>query len=156
MNSKTLFFLFVFTYLSVITQNSFGQQFSTNEKSVLLPVNQLFEGMLNADSSLVKQTFAKDAELFTVSKKENEPYFQQGSVDAFVKFIGNGKASDYKESISNEKVKIDGDLAMVWCDYTFYLKNELHHCGVNLFLLLKTSNGWKIRQITDTRRQGCD
>jgi len=123
--------------------------------AIMKPVNALFDGMYSSDSAMVSNTFTNNATLFTVGDKDGEPIFNEGNIPNFLKSIGGVKPGFFKEVISNEKVQVDGNFASVWCDYSFYLNGEIHHCGINLFLLLKTENGWKIRQITDTRNQNC-
>jgi len=63
----------------------------------------------------------------------------------------------YDERITFDLVKIDGELAMVWASYKFYLGEKFSHCGVDAFQLVKINNDWKIQYLIDTRRrQGCD
>jgi hypothetical protein len=40
--------------------------------------------------------------------------------------------------------------------YVFYHGTERSHCGVNALQLVQQGNDWRIVQLTDTRRQGCD
>jgi hypothetical protein len=37
--------------------------------------------------------------------------------------------------------------------YTFYLNGDESHTGTNSFQLVRTSEGWKIQYIIDTRRK---
>ena len=53
-------------------------------------------------------------------------------------------------------IKIDGPLANVWVGYEFWLDDKLSHCGVNSIHLLKKKSGWKIFNITDSRRINCN
>jgi len=53
-------------------------------------------------------------------------------------------------------VRVDDTVASVWAPYTFYVNGRLSHCGVNSIELLRGAEGWKITQISDTRRtDGC-
>ena len=36
---------------------------------------------------------------------------------------------------------------------TFYLDGAVRHCGINSIELLKSAEGWKITQLSDTRRR---
>ena len=49
-------------------------------------------------------------------------------------------------------VQVDGTLASVWAEYTFYAGERLSHCGVDAFHLVRTPAGWKIVSLVDTRR----
>ncbi|MBX2840799.1 MAG: hypothetical protein KTR26_03455 [Flammeovirgaceae bacterium] len=63
----------------------------------------------------------------------------------------------FDEKILSYDIKIDGHFATAWTEYKFYLGQEFSHCGVNAFHLFKSEEGWKITQITDTRRkEDCD
>lgn len=45
-------------------------------------------------------------------------------------------------------------MASAWVPYTFYLDGVITHCGVNSIELLRDQEGWKITQLSDTRREG--
>ena len=48
-------------------------------------------------------------------------------------------------------------MAIAWTPYTFYFNDQLSHCGVNVFSLIKRGDAWKIMGVTDTRRkEGCN
>jgi hypothetical protein len=57
------------------------------------------------------------------------------------------------EEIWNLKIQMDGDFAQAWCEYAFYYQNKFSHCGVDAFHLIKTTEGWKIFHLADTRRK---
>jgi hypothetical protein len=60
------------------------------------------------------------------------------------------------ERIYDPEVRIDADLAQVWTYYTFHRDTTFSHCGIDAIQLARTSAGWKITQLADTRRQqGC-
>ena len=45
----------------------------------------------------------------------------------------------------------------VWAKYAFYAGEQLSHCGVDAFQLVKGAEGGKIFHIADTRRrEGCE
>ena len=44
-------------------------------------------------------------------------------------------------------------MASVWAPYTFYLNGAISHCGINSIELLHDEDGWKVTQISDTRRR---
>ncbi|MDP5138985.1 MAG: hypothetical protein NWP83_00775, partial [Spirosomaceae bacterium] len=57
------------------------------------------------------------------------------------------------ERLSGYDIKIDGDMATVWTPYSFFVNNNVSHCGVNAFTLIRQNDSWKILSITDTRRK---
>lgn len=129
----------------------------STEAEVKAPINQLFEGMKKADSTMVRQALAAGARLETVTKnKAGEMTVRSDSFEGFVKSIGKATAGDLDEQLTAVDIKIDGDLATAWTPYKFFYKGAFSHCGVNAFQLIKTASGWKIWSIIDTRRkEGC-
>ncbi len=126
---------------------------SSERAAVIAPIQQLFKGMLEKDSSMLRATLYPDARLGTTfTNKEGKPQFRTEDVEKFVQSIGTSEHL-LEEKIWSYKTQIDGNLATVWTDYTFYLNGKLSHCGVNSFELFKTEDGWKITSIVDTRRR---
>jgi hypothetical protein len=150
MNTKALF---IAISLSFIVTVSIGQ--SKDEGSITRLIEQLFEGMKKGDSTMVRTAFTKDVSLATVYRsKAGEPaiHFEK-SLDDFVKAVGTPHTGVWTEEYWNLKIQIDGDFASAWCDYAFYLDHTFSHCGVDVFHLFKSKDGWKIFHLADTRRK---
>jgi len=102
----------------------------------------------------LRTVFAKDMILQSVSyDKTGKAVLSTENAKDFVKAIGTPHTAIYDERITFGTVNIDGDLASVWAPYEFYLGDKFSHCGVDVFQLLKTADGWKIIYIVDTRRK---
>jgi hypothetical protein len=139
--------------LFLITSNTiFAQQ--TETAAIKQTVNTMFDAMRKGDSTLLKSVFSKDMVLQSVSNdKEGKAVLSTENAAAFLKAIGTPHAAIYDERIVFDVIKIDGDLASVWAPYKFYLGDKFSHCGVDVFQLMKTGDGWKIIYIVDTRRK---
>jgi hypothetical protein len=133
-------------------------QAQTTEDSVKTAVNNLFEGMKNADPAVIRAAFADSAILQTISRnKEGQLIIRNESVDAFAKSISEIKKGAADERIVFETIKIDGPLAIAWTPYKFYFDGKFSHCGVNSFQLVRINGNWKIQYLIDTRRrQPCE
>jgi ketosteroid isomerase-like protein len=131
---------------------AFSQQTETD--AIKQTVNTLFDAMRKGDSTLLRSVFSKDMVLQSVSNnKEGKAILSTEKADGFVKAIGTAHSAMYDERITFGDIKIDGDLASVWAPYKFYLGDKFSHCGVDVFQLMKTTDGWKIIYIVDTRRK---
>lgn len=139
MNKIMIFFV-------LISISCFGQQNNDIEK----PIRNLFLGMKNADSELVKSAFAENALLQTITK---DGLVKSDSIQDFITSVSKFTKGDLDERITVEAVHTDGNLASVFTPYSFYLKGKLSHCGANSFQLVKQNNEWKIQYIIDTRRK---
>jgi Putative lumazine-binding len=138
--------------LLIISHNVFAQQSATD--AVKQTVNTLFDAMRKGDSTLLRSVFAKDMILQSISEDATaKATLTTEKADGFVKTIGTTHKMVYDERITFGNINIDGDLASVWAPYKFYLGDKFSHCGVDVFQLIKTSAGWKIIYIVDTRRK---
>jgi len=149
---KYTLLLFCLGFLSI----SFAQEDNqfTNEQAVIKTIERLFDGMRDGDSTALRSVLHPSAHLqSSFSNKEGKSVLREGSVDQWVTSVGTPHDKIYDEKIWSYKVRIDDNLATAWTEYTFYLGEELSHCGVNAFHLVNTDEGWRISHITDTRRR---
>jgi hypothetical protein len=121
-------------------------------------VTELFDAMRAGDSARVRAVFHPQMVAMVSSDvgRDGVARVRMTPVDAFVKSIGTPHAEVYDERLFNPRVLIDGTLASVWVDYSFYLGRTFSHCGVDIFQLAKVGEVWKIVALSDTRRMtGC-
>ena len=122
--------------------------------SVKNAVNNLFVAMKTTDQALLTSCFADSAVLQTITKnKQGQLIVVNEKIADFAASISRFAKGDLDEQISFDIVKVDGDLAIAWTPYKFYLKSVFSHCGVNSFQLVRQKNGWKIQYLIDTRRK---
>jgi hypothetical protein len=115
-------------------------------------VRELFDAMMAHDAERAAALFVPQAMLFNV-KPDGTPTVMPYS--DWVKHFGASKDT-WLERIRNPKLLERGTVAAVWTEYDFYLNGKLRHCGIDSFNLLKTSRGWRIAAISDTREtSGC-
>jgi len=138
--------------LTVLTGRLYAQQTTTD--SVKQTVNTMFAAMLKGDSALMRSTFDKSMILQGIADdKTGKTTLTTDNVNDFLKVIGTPHTQVYDERIVFDAIKVDGNLAVVWAPYQFYFGDKFHHCGVDVFHLMRTPSGWKIIYIVDTRRK---
>ena len=135
--------------------NTYAQTEPDEQEEATVPIKQLFEGMMKKDTNMIKLVFHPEATLNTIAvNKKGEPQYMSTPIDGFITGIGKIPAEQkLEEKILSYEVKIDGRMASVWTPYEFYFGGQFSHCGVNVFTLFKSSEGWLITAITDTRRR---
>lgn len=117
-------------------------------------ITQLFNGMQESDSASVASVFMDGAIMQTiVNTKENKTIVKNELVNNFASSVGRQKKGSLNEIIEFNDIKIDPPLAFVWTPYRFYYNGTFSHSGVNAFCLVKSSGGWKIQYIIDTRKR---
>ena len=126
------------------------------EAAVRAALDALFAGMRAGDSTAVRDVFHDGARLYTAVGPSDTAGVSQTPVDAFVESVGQPRERVWDERTWNVEVRVDGPLASAWVPYVFYRGDERSHCGVNAVQLVRGPDGWRILQLTDTRRQACD
>lgn len=125
-------------------------------KEALDVVVRLFDGMRAKDTAMVRSTFHETARLMSAARGPGgTPVVEVGDLDQFLTSIANANVY-LDERLYEIEVRVDDGLATVWTEYDFWAGDRFSHCGVDAFQLARTAEGWKIIQITDTRRrEGC-
>lgn len=114
---------------------------------------RFFHAMSDIDTAYIAEIIDDKARLSSSFIAKGQPRISSGDKQGFINSIATALPGELDEQISNLKVNIDGGLANVWMDYTFYHKGILSHCGVNNFTLTQSPQGWKILSIVDSRRK---
>lgn len=117
-------------------------------------IDRVFAGMHEADSAKVRSAFAEGAR-FALLPEEGATAVQYRPIDDWLDAIA-GSEGRWEEKVYDVVIQVDGDMASAWTPYTFYLDGGIRHCGVDSIELLRTPDGWKITQLSDTQRtEGC-
>lgn len=126
------------------------------ERAVLGVIGQLFDGMRARDTARMRATLHPNARMVTPSLRDSTVTVQVDSPDGWLGAVARSTGAMLDERIRNPVVHVDGPLASVWTDYSFYLGDRFSHCGVDTFHLVRIAAGWRIIDLADTRRrEGC-
>jgi hypothetical protein len=137
---KKLLLLFLIT-LSI---QSFAQEINHQDKrEVLQKVQQFFDALEKQDTILFKSILLSNGQVWAISEKENAAKYSMRQFGDFMKTLIN-PARVIQERMLSSEVKIHNRIAMAWVPYTLDISGKFSHCGVDLFTLLKTDEGWKI------------
>lgn len=128
---------------------------SSDTLQIQQTINRFFEGMKSADSTVIKTTITSTCSLRTVAtSKDGNVRLIDEPMSAFLTAVGTKKEGViYDERLQSFDINMDGPMATAWTPYRFYVNEKFNHCGVNVFTLMKTTDGWKIIAIIDTRRK---
>lgn len=131
-----------------------AQSDSSSVRELRAVTDRLFDAMRTGDSTGLHALFLPDAHLRTTFfHNESGGYVvYEENLQEFLDAIGTPHDGIWDERTAAHRYLIDASLAQVWMDYSFYFNGTFSHCGVNSFQLILTPGGWKISDITDTRR----
>ena len=140
--NRTLIVLMIFSFGSL-----FGQQKPADF------VKTFFEDFHRQDTTQLSAHFNSEAVMKSISKDENgQTRITSVEIDRFVRSIGSIPSDrKFEEKILSYEVLEDDLMAQVWTPYEFYVNQKLSHTGVNVFVLSKVNEEWKIVFLIDTR-----
>src|SRR5690242_17587016 len=126
--------------------------FSTNEEqAVLAPVNAMFDGMAKRDAAAIKEPLLPGGTM--VLMRNGKPALM--TFEAFAERVATPGTTRIEERIHDPLVRINRDLAVVWAPFEFLVDGKVHHCGTDLFNLVRTNGKWLIASVADTGRTDC-
>lgn len=142
------------TAFSVAAVASAAAQTDAEKKAVLAPIDQMFNGMKTRDTLMIRNAFVSDGRLIDIRNRAGQPTVVRGlpAADFARSFAGGPAGQELVERYWDEKILIEDNVASVWVTYDFHVGTRFTHCGIDAFQLARTSDGWKIVQVMDTRR----
>lgn len=151
-----IFFLLACSLFLFISKVNYAQSQSDSAK-VMTVINKLFDGMRLGNEHIILSAFDSSAVLMSIGSSLGKTIVHSDDYRSFANAAGTPHPQVWDERISNPVIHINGDLASVWAEYSFYLGDKLNHCGIDSFQLVKRDEGWKILVIVDTREKaGCE
>lgn len=122
------------------------------EEMVVAAVQRLFDAMAERDPVAARSVLLPEGRLHRVSPDGS---LRQLTNEEFVAGLEQGSGR-LLERMWEPKVMMHGGVAMLWAPYDFHRDGELSHCGVDVFSLVKTDEGWKIAGTVYTVEQECE
>jgi hypothetical protein len=124
----------------------------SEEAAVLAPINALFAGLARRDGAAMAASLHGEGGItVAIDKPDGTKAVRQQKFAEWTAGIKPGPER-YEERMPNPAIETDGDLAMVWGDYSFFVDGKLHHCGVNHFGLVRIDGQWKVASLAWTSR----
>ena len=130
------------------------QERKAEESSVLAVVQSFFDALEKQDTAAFNRMFLPDARNFSARELPDSVVIRSQASRSF-RFNSTQIIRERMRTASTE-IKIHGRIAMVWAPYDLWMNDIFSHCGVDVFTLIKSSEGWKIASVAYTlENQGC-
>jgi len=118
-------------------------------------VTSLFVAMKQGDADAMRGLMHPDVRLISTSVRDGVPAVQVVDVDRWLQNVASS-TRELDERIYDTQVLVEDGLASVWTRYDLFVDGLHSHCGVDQVLLVRTADGWRIIELSDTRStQGC-
>jgi hypothetical protein len=131
----------------------FAQQ-NKEKEDVLKVARQFFEALEKQDTITFKKIMMKNSNSYMVIEGKDS-----------VRLIGrpHNNFNLKPENIVKERmreseviVNIHRRIATIWAPYDLWVNDKYSHCGVDVFIMLKGNQGWKIGTISfSIEKEGC-
>ena len=132
-----------------------AQKKDDDKAAVVAAVQKFFDTMASRDVDGARAVLMAEGRLFAVREQDGQPAARASSIEEYLKGLPSRKA-EYRERMWNPEVRVHGPIASVWTPYDFWVDGKFSHCGVDVFDLVKTPEGWKISGGAYTvERTGC-
>ena len=136
-NPFLLFLLFSCLHLSAQSREE------ADKKIITEKLNHFFEALEKKDTVLYSSIVMPNAQVWVVRTLNDTLRNPMRSFsDDFKRLVA------MKETIEERPfrytISIHNDIAVVWAPYTLSLSGKFSHCGIDVFTLLNTRDGWKI------------
>ena len=131
---------------------------STDESEAKKVIIDFFEAFHKQDSVILRNLTHPTIKMQSVgANAEGNVQVSTTDYGNFLKSIISIPASTkFEEKLHSFNVQVNGPLANVVTEYSFFVNDKISHCGVNSFTLVKEDQEWKIAYLIDTRKkEGC-
>jgi hypothetical protein len=123
--------------------------------AVLATVQAFLDTMTSRDVEGARRVLMPEGRFHSTREQDGRTAVRVSAVEDYLKSLA-GRKQDNRERIWSPDVRVHGPIASVWTPYDFWVDGTFSHCGIDIFDLVKTAEGWKISALTYTvERTGC-
>ena len=123
--------------------------------AILAAVQTFLDVIGNRDAEAARRVMLPDGKLISNRDEDGKLALRVQSHQEFFDSLAKGQGKSL-ERMWNPEVKIYGSIATVSTSYDFHRDGKFSHCGIDVFNLVKTAEGWKIAGAMWTiQRTGC-
>jgi hypothetical protein len=129
---------------------------TNDESAAMATVDRMFAGLAARDGQAILAVVRPEGGAnVAVERPDGTRAVRHLSWTEFAAGLKPGPEK-YREALADPIVRVDGDIAMVWSRYTFFVDGKKHHCGVDHFDLVREAGAWKLLNVTWSQRTtGC-
>ena len=136
-NTLAVFFLFSCLHMTAQSREE------ADKKIITEKVNHFFEALEKKDTTLYSSIVMPNAQIWVVRMFKDTLRNPMRTFGEDFKRLAVMKET-IEEKPFKYTISIHNDIAVVWAPYTLSLSGKFSHCGIDVFTLLNTPDGWKI------------
>ncbi|HYI48238.1 MAG TPA: nuclear transport factor 2 family protein [Allosphingosinicella sp.] len=123
--------------------------------AVLAAAQRLFDALAARDPAAVMAVVVQEGTISGHVTRDGTTRFFADRWQDWANGLREG-SERLEERMHNPRVRIRGNMASIWTEYSFYRDGRFSHCGIDLFDMAKVEGRWRVLNITFTvETQGC-
>jgi hypothetical protein len=131
----------------------------SEEEQVMAPLNAWFAGIDAADPTAIRAQLRMDGgggATVAATNADGSKVVRHMSWEEYLAKVKPGEHRYHEQFSGQPAIEIDGDIAMVWGDFTLSVDGKVATCGVDHFDLVRENGRWKVQNVTWSQRtSGC-
>jgi hypothetical protein len=145
----------VLIIICMVTAQTGSMQTSTDRDAVLKVVQIFFDTMTARDVEGARKVLVPQGRFHAMDMRQPKSDPQSFTNEEYFARLQQSKRTS-RERIWNPDVRVHGLIATVWAPYDLWVDGKYSHCGVDVFDLIKTDEGWKIAGGAFTMEAKCE
>jgi hypothetical protein len=132
-----------------------GTRDADERRAVLAAAQQLFDALAARDPAAVMTAVVPEGTISGHVTRDGTTRFFADRWQDWADGLREGNER-LEERMHDPRVRIRGNMASIWTEYSFYRDGRFSHCGVDLFDMAKVDGRWRVLNITFTvETEGC-
>lgn len=124
-------------------------------KEPLQVAHNFFAALEKGDSTSFRALFVPNAMVYTVREKDGLPVV--GSRSPFKDSFRPGTVIKERMKATGVEARVHGQMAVLWVPYNLWVNDVFSHCGIDVFTLVNTTEGWRIASLSySIEKEGCE
>ena len=132
---------------------------ASEEEQVMAPLRAWFAGIDAADAAAIRAQLRIDGgggATVAATRANGQKIVRHLTWEEYLANIKPGEHKYHEAFTGQPAIEIDGDIAMVWGDFTLSVDGKPATCGVDHFDMVRENGQWKVQNVTWSQRTtGC-
>jgi hypothetical protein len=124
---------------------------AADEKAVLASFQAMLDGLAKRDKAAILERLLPGGNATLM--RSGKPV--QLSFEAFADRLSQPGTVTREERIHDPLIRIDGDVAILWAPFEFFIDGKVDHCGLDSAQLVRVDGRWLIASLGDNSRTDC-
>ena len=130
----------------------------TDEAAVMAPIDAWFAGIDAADASAIRRQIRIDGgggATVAAERADGTRSVRHLTWEQYLAGVKPGGPRLHERFTGQPAIEVDGEIAMVWADFSLTVDGRPATCGVDHFDLVRENGTWRVQNVTWSQRTTC-